>query len=148
MTVLDPVEAHDRALEATAAIVAAINPGQLDLPTPCADFDVRALLGHLVGGNRRFVAVAHCEPAADVPPSAEVADDQWLDAYCETAAAVAAGWQDPALLEKPAMLPIGEVPGTLALGVHTVETIVHGWDLATATDQPATIDTELCEVAW
>ena len=45
-------------------------------------------------------------------------------------------------------LPFGEVPGAVALGIHTVEAIVHGWDLATATGQPAAIDPELCAVAW
>ena len=145
---IDPIDAHDRALDTTSAIIAGIDRDQLDLPTPCDDFNVRALLGHLVGGNLRFLAVAHGEPGTNVPARADAADDQWLDAYRESAAAVAAAWQDRALLEKPAVLPFGEVPGAVALGIHTVEAIVHGWDLATATGQPAAIDPELCAVAW
>jgi uncharacterized protein (TIGR03086 family) len=145
---IDSIDAHDRALDAATAIIANIDRDQLDLPTPCDDFDVRALLGHLVAGNRRFLAVAHGEPAISVPLDVDAADDQWLVAYRDSAAAVAAAWHDQALLEEPAVLPFGEVPGAVALGIHTVEAIVHGWDLAIATGQPATIEPELCEVAW
>ncbi len=45
-------------------------------------------------------------------------------------------------------LPFGAVPGAVALGVHTVEAIVHGWDLARATGQPTELDPDLCAVAW
>ena len=45
-------------------------------------------------------------------------------------------------------LPFGDFPGAIALGIHTVEAIVHGWDLAKATGQSTEIEPELYEVAW
>ena len=42
---------HNRALDAAGEVVAGIAAGQLDLPTPDADWDVRALLNHVIAGN-------------------------------------------------------------------------------------------------
>ncbi|HTX29500.1 MAG TPA: maleylpyruvate isomerase N-terminal domain-containing protein [Streptosporangiaceae bacterium] len=38
----------------TETIVAAVRPDQLGLPTPCSEYDVRALLSHTVGGLNRI----------------------------------------------------------------------------------------------
>ena len=43
----DTVTLLERALDQTAAIIAAIPPSQSGLPTPCPDWDVRALVRHL-----------------------------------------------------------------------------------------------------
>jgi len=61
---------------------------------------------------------------------------------------LAEAWSDPAVLERTVHLPFGDFPGAFALGIHTVETVVHGWDLAKATGQPTEVDPELCAVAW
>jgi uncharacterized protein (TIGR03086 family) len=146
---MDIIKLHDRALEATTAIVANVDPGQFGAPTPCDDFDVRALLNHMIGGNYRFVKIAQGEPGQAVPATGDfVRDDGPLTAYRESAAAVSEAWSDPVALERTAHLPFGDFPGAFALGIHTVEAIVHGWDLAKATGQPTEIDPELHAVAW
>ena len=145
---MDAIELHDRALAATTAIVANVDKSQFDEPTPCANFDVRTLLNHLVGVNYRFVQIAHGEPGAAVPATGDFVHDDALTPYRESAAALSEAWSDPLLLEKTVHMPFGDVPGAFALGVHTVEAIVHGWDLAKATGQPTEIEPELCAVAW
>ena len=55
--ITDPREIHQRAMAQTESIVAAVQPGQLGLPTPCTDYDVRALLSHTVGGLNRIALV-------------------------------------------------------------------------------------------
>lgn len=47
----DPRPFHHRALAETKAIVAAVRPGHLAQPTPCAEYDVRTLLSHIVGAQ-------------------------------------------------------------------------------------------------
>lgn len=141
---MDLVTAHHRALQATTSIVANVGYDSFALPTPCEQFDVRTLINHMIAG----IAVANGEPAASVPAMGDFVDQDALGPYRESADALAKGWSDPAALERTARLPIGDVPGIVALGVHTVETIAHGWDLAKATGQPTEVDAELCAVAW
>lgn len=145
---MDIIALHDRALAATAALVANVNAEQLADPTPCADFDVRTLLNHLVGGNYRFVKIAHGESGETVPLAGDFVHDDALTPYRASAAAMSQAWADPRLLEKTVHLPFGDFPGAFALGIHTVETIVHGWDLAKATGQPTEIEPDLYAGAW
>lgn len=139
---------HRQAMQSTTAIIAAIEPAQYALPTPCPAFTVRDLLAHLVSGNKRWVAMAHGEPAVAVPLVTDLADADAPAAYRETCDEVATAWADPALLDKLVQLPFADVTGAVALGVHTVETVVHGWDLAKATGQPTTIAPDLFAAAW
>ena len=42
---------HDAALDAAVAVVDEIPDGAWDDPTPCSDWTVRAIVGHLAWGN-------------------------------------------------------------------------------------------------
>lgn len=145
---MDLIGLHDRALAATTGLVANVRAEQFSNPTPCAELDVRALLNHLVAGNYRYVNIAHGEPAEPVPLTGDFVHGDALTPYRKSAAAVSQAWAEPILLERTVHLPFGAVPGAVALGVHTVEAIVHGWDLARATGQPTELDPDLCAVAW
>ena len=59
---MDIIGLHERAVDETARLVDGVGPEQLVLPTPCLDWDVRALLTHLVGGKIRWAALAKGEP--------------------------------------------------------------------------------------
>jgi len=144
---MDPVPLHDRALEAAVSIVANVKTAQLGLRTPCVDFDVRALINHMIEGNHRFTAIARGAPGSSVP-TPDLVRDGALGPFRESAEAVGAAWRDPAVLERTVRLPIGDVPGSYALSMHTVEAIVHGWDLSKATGQPTELDPQLHDLAW
>jgi len=145
---MESIRLHDRALEATTRIVGNVDRAQFARTTPCSEFDVRALLNHMIGGNHRFVKIAAGEPGDDVPAGGDYVRDEALTPYRESATAVSHAWSDPALLEKIVHLPFGDYPGSFAIGIHTVEVIVHGWDLAQATGQPSELDAALRTVAW
>src|SRR5215472_13964187 len=108
----DPREIHRRAMAQTESIVAAVEPGQLGLPTPCRQYDVRALLSHIVGGLARVaVAGEGGDPLARPARADGVADDGWLAAYREAAARARAAWADDAKLDAMVQVPWGKVPG-------------------------------------
>jgi uncharacterized protein (TIGR03086 family) len=145
--ITDPREIHQRAMAQTESIVAAVQPGQLGLPTPCTEYDVRALLSHTVGGLNRIALVGEGADALAVPARADgVPDDGWLAAYQRARARATAAWADDAKLDALVEVPWGKVPGRIAVSGYVQEILTHGWDLARATGQPTELDPELA--AW
>ncbi len=144
----DPREIHRRAMAQTESIVAAVGPGQLGLPTPCAEYDVRALLSHIVGGLNRVAIAGEGGDALARPARADdVPDDGWLATYRAAADRAAAAWADDAKLDALVELPWGKVPGRIAMAGYAQEILTHGWDLARATGQPTEGDPELASWA-
>ena len=122
MTQTDPREIHQQAMAQTELIVAAVEPGQLTLPTPCAGYDVRALLSHIVGGLNRIALMGEGADAMAVPPRADgVPDDGWLAAYRTARARVIAAWADDARLDALIEVPWGKVPGHIAVSGYVQE---------------------------
>jgi len=142
----DPRPLHRRAMAQTEPIVAAVSPAQLTLPTPCVEFDVRALLSHIVGGLNRIAIVGEGGDALARPARADgVPDDGWLAAYRAAVTRVTAAWADDATLDALVEVPWGKIPGRFAIAGYVQEILTHGWDLAKATGQPTEGDPEL---AW
>jgi len=141
---IDPRPLHRRAVAQTQPTVATVQTGQLGLPTPCPEFDVRALLSHIVGGLNRVAIVGEGGEALARPARVDgVPDDGWPAAYRAAAARAVAAWADDAKLDALVEVPWGKVPGRFALAGYIQEILAHGWDLARATAQPTEGDPEL-----
>ena len=145
---MDPRPLHRRAIAQTEAVVAAVSPAQFDLSTPCSEYDVRALLSHIVGGLNRVAIVGEGGDALARPARADgVPDDGWLAAYRAAADRAVAAWADDAGLDALVEVPWGKIPGRFALVGYVQEVLTHGWDLAKATAQPTEGDPELARWA-
>lgn len=138
------LETYQRELQRTSRIVAAVDPDRLDAATPCAAWDVRALLGHLVGATEMYGA-GGLAPGATFAPAVVRAD--FAGAYDRAAKAAWETMSAPGAMERTFRLPPGALPGSVVLGIALTEAVVHGWDLATATGRPATIDPATAEQA-
>jgi uncharacterized protein (TIGR03086 family) len=141
----DPIDQLSRSIDQTGAIISRISPDQATLPTPCSDWDVSALVEHVVQDLRRFTARAsrgEQEPAAEAQ-----AGDDWTGAYREASDELLAAWRREGALEGTVKLPIGEVPATWFVGQAIADLVVHGWDLAMATGQSTELDPELGRLA-
>ena len=141
----DPRPLHRRAIAQTETAVAAVSADQLTLPTPCTEYDVRALLSHIIGGLTRAALVGEGDPDALARPAVVdgVPDDGWPAAYRAAAARATAAWADDVKLDTLVEVPWGKVPGRFALAGYVQEILAHGWDLAQATGQPTESDPEL-----
>jgi uncharacterized protein (TIGR03086 family) len=131
----DPRSVFAAAVATGGSVIAAVAPDQLDLPTPCEDFTIRELLGHLVSVLDRVAVLGRGEnpfaPGTEhVLP--ELADDAWSAAWTQGAHRVQEVWSHDAVLERPMTLPWMTAPGAAVLGSYTCELTVHTWDLATA----------------
>ncbi len=144
----DPRPLYSRALAFAADLVDGVRPDQLTDPTPCDEFDVRTLLGHLLTTARRARVIAGGGSVAEVPPVVtDVPDAELAATYRRDADAALAAWADDALLEELVSVPWGSVPGAGAIWGYLNETLVHGWDLAVATGQPSEADPDLAGAA-
>ncbi|MBD0689883.1 TIGR03086 family protein [Streptomyces sp. CBMA123] len=136
------VERIERAAATAGVLIAGIGPAQWKLPTPCADWDVTALVNHLVGGINLYVGrLTGTDPG-------RAHEDDWLGddpvaAYRAAAAADLAAWRRPGALDRTVTIALGELPGEFAATVHLTELAVHGADIAVATGQEKLLDTEL-----
>jgi uncharacterized protein (TIGR03086 family) len=125
------------ALEWVGGLMRATIPGQLDAPTPCEEFTVRGLMGHLIGTARRSAGTAQGISTRHIPQVVtDVADDDLAAAYESLARGIRSLWQ-PASGGDRVTAPWGSCTALEALRGFTVETVTHGWDLAVATGQPS-----------
>ncbi len=115
---------------------------QLDGPTPCPEYNVAALLDHLMGLSLAFAWAArkttaeHRATAGAPRPVAANLDPQWRTVLPHRLRDMVEAWRDPAgwdgMTEAGGVRLPGEVAGVVALD----ELVMHGWDLARATGQP------------
>ena len=140
----DPRPAYRTALTWAEAKVRGVDPAMLDRPTPCSEYDVRALLGHLVATVDRARVIAEGgDPRALPVVVTEVPDDGWAAVLATAVDKTTAAWSDDAVLDRAATVPWGEVPGRVALWGYIGEALVHGWDLAVATGQHTEADPDV-----
>jgi len=139
--------AFDRAVASTAGVVKSTPAGQMSAPTPCTAWDVRALLNHVIGtlwlaeGLFADHTPRHPMTPGGLPPG-DLAGDDPAAAYAEASAAALAAAAGDALT-RGHVTPLGQMPGPALAGFTTLDILVHGWDLATATGQPADLDGRL-----
>lgn len=139
----DPRELLDRALATAAETVALVRPEQLNGPTPCDDFDVRTLLGHLVEVADRIRALGvGDDPFGDVGVG-DVAGDGWAAAFADASKAARAAWADGTAMERTITLPWETGPGRQILVGYLSELTVHTWDLARAIGHEPAWDDEV-----
>jgi uncharacterized protein (TIGR03086 family) len=132
----DPRSRFGRTAAVGRQLVAAVRPDQLGLPTPCPDFDVQQLLGHLVVVLERVACLGRGENSLALPPVITgVADDGWVDRWTQAGHAVQAAWTDDAVLEREMVLPWAQLAGRDMLDLYLSELVVHLWDLARSTGQ-------------
>lgn len=115
---------------ALGAVVGGIAPDQLDRPTPCAEFTVRGVLEHMIGGATAFAAAYRGE----TPAEPDVRDP--LQGFGPALEDLAAAISAPGALDRTVAAPFGEVPGETFARFVVLDGLVHGWDMATATGQP------------
>jgi uncharacterized protein (TIGR03086 family) len=136
----------DRAVNQMEAIVVGVRSDQERLPTPCADWDVQALLSHVVRHSmpNLIVAASGGIPDWQAPPADVQAD--WVEAYRGAADELLSTWR-AADMDRMVDSAGGSAPLRGRADQQIAELAVHGWDLAKATGQDGPLDTALAEHA-
>jgi uncharacterized protein (TIGR03086 family) len=143
-----PVEqAHHRALDWTGQVIDGITDDQWTRPTPCEDWDVRTLANHVVAGNLWAAELARGATIDQV--GSRLDGDQLVPtpaaAYHASADLAAAAFEAPGALDAPCAVSYGPIPGSVYAGHRFLDVLLHGWDLAQATDQSVAMPEDLVE---
>ncbi|MDP9370241.1 MAG: maleylpyruvate isomerase family mycothiol-dependent enzyme [Chloroflexota bacterium] len=102
---MDVREAFDRSLAEVDALVGAVTPGQLGDPTPCAEWDVRALLNHLILVNLFYAAMAEGQPLP--PADTDFVGDDHVEAFRRSGRTVRAAFSRQGMQEQGYRFPWG-----------------------------------------
>jgi uncharacterized protein (TIGR03086 family) len=141
MTQPDLLDLFARTLQHTSGVVANIAPGLRTAPTPCSDWAVDNLLGHMVGGLRASVAFLDGTTADLSAMSGHpLPDDDHAGAFASTASASLAAHRAPGALAREIDAPPGRMPAGVFLNFTLMDMWVHSWDLARATGQDPDFD--------
>ena len=121
---LPPVSIADltRAFAMTRAIMANVTPGQYPDPTPCASWDVRALVNHIVTGSHWYASTIRSGDGTQPAPTRDYTEGDVLAAYDAGIEATTSNFRASGALERTITLPFGEFPGERFLGLATSET--------------------------
>ena len=138
-------EGFEQAVSVASGVLANVEPGQLDDPTPCASWKVRDLVNHLVGGSYFFAAATNGDGLGDGADAPDFASGDYRAAYTDGSKQAIAAFAAPGALERIVKVPFGEFPGVAWMGLATTDTFAHTWDLAKATGQSTDLAPELAE---
>jgi uncharacterized protein (TIGR03086 family) len=143
-------ELHRLGAERFDQQVQQISPDQWRAPTPCAEWDVRALVNHLVYENVWALDLMAGRTVAEVGDRHEgdlLGDDPKATWRTSRDAAVDAFAAADAL-ERTVHLSMGDVPGSEYLGQLTTDLTIHTWDLGKALGTDVDLDDELVSFVW
>ena len=150
----DPVAQLERVTRRTKEVASGVTQIQSTNATPCSEWTVLDLLNHLIGGLE-FTAGCIIGDVPDIRPNE--AESSYIG---ETDVAVLIGAYpvavdrvldiaaEPGVLERTAITPFGEMPVARIMMGTVLDQLVHCWDLARATGQDTTLDSEMVEFAY
>ena len=133
-----------------ADLVAGVPDGLLDAPTPCSDYRLGDLIHHIGGLALGFTAAARKDrgeaSGRRSKGDASQLGSDWRDRIPRDLATLAEAWRDPEAWSGMTRIVGLDMPGE-ATGVFALdELVVHGWDVAQASDQPYDCDPVSLEV--
>lgn len=118
-------------LDRVVELVDSFDEEEWSAPTPCDEWDVRAVVGHLLDVQQRFLANLTGEA---------VRTDA---AFRENVAMLTTAFQEEGALERVVPDRLGDVTGLTLLNILMMEHLAHGWDLAQAVGRDPSFDEEV-----
>ena len=135
-------------------VAASIEQSQAQDPTPCSEWDVCGLLNHLIGGLE-FTAGCITGDVPNIRPNEAESSYLGVTDVAVLARAYHAAVDrtlelaaNPGALDQTATTPFGEMPVERIMMGTVMDQLVHCWDLARATAQDTSLDTEMVEFAY
>lgn len=138
---MDPIDRIERATAFAGEKVEHVAPSDMSRPTPCSEFDVRALLNHMIG-NLGMLTVA-AEGAKSTLPEGDQFGSDPAGTYAERRNALLVALRTAGVLDRNWEMPFGSMPGQMMAGIAFMEHLTHGWDVAKASGQDTSMPADL-----
>ncbi len=132
------------AFDHTAGVLAGVTTEDLDRATPCTEWDVKRLVGHVIGVVTAMGFGARGEELPDVR-GVPLATDL-VAQFRAVAGATLSAWTARGT-EGLVNIGAGPMPVMAALSVNLIDTATHSWDIAVATGQDADLPDDLAVTA-
>ncbi len=138
---MSTLDALQDAIDAMQAVIDAspITDPEMAGSTPCSEFNVEQLVDHIMDTHQMLLSAA----GGEVPTST----GSWSERHAAVGAASLAQWSSRGT-DGTIDLGGNELPGAFALSLHTLETYIHAWDLATSLNRPFVPTEKLTEQMW
>lgn len=137
---MDP-QALAQTQKMAAGLIDSVTPEQLELPTPCATWNVGQLIDHLVGGQHWARSGVAGEPMTETGDGASQGD--FRASFADASQRCLDAFSKDGALDRTVNPGFGDMPATALLGLAITDTFTHAWDLATATGQDNNLAPEL-----
>jgi uncharacterized protein (TIGR03086 family) len=143
-------EVYRRAIEQFGQRVQEIGDDQWTNPTPCTEWDVRALVNHVVSEDMWVVPLLEGQTIEQVGTRLDgdlLGDDPkgaWKQTHADASNAVGA----EGVTERTVSLSRGPTPAGDYLREVAADNVIHTWDLAMGTGGDSKLDPELVTFAY
>jgi uncharacterized protein (TIGR03086 family) len=135
---LDLLDLYERASAWNVSKVS-VAADRLDGATPCDEWDVRTLLNHMLDTQNYFVNAARgtqAPPPSSPPP--ELLSDNPVEDFERSRNEIISAFSAQGVLDRTGP----------SLGIAFSDLLLHGWDLAKATDQDTKMPEGLADAAY
>ncbi len=142
------VELFTRSVQHFGAVVDRVPDDAWTGPTPCADWDVRALVNHVVGEGRWVVPLLEGKTVAEVGDAldGDLLGDAPAEAASTAGKAAVAALAEPGATTRTVHLSFGDFTAEEYAWQILADHVVHTWDLMVAVGGAAALDGRLVEV--
>lgn len=144
---MEVIDRYRRAASAYGQHVHQIGAHQWHQPTPCSEWEVRALVNHLVGENLWAVELfaGHTVTSVGSKFDGDLLGDDPVRVWDRSAAAALAAIETPGAMESKVHLSFGDFSGAEYTDQLFADMLVHGWDLARAIGAEERLDADLVD---
>jgi uncharacterized protein (TIGR03086 family) len=135
---IDELSCAEATLAVLQNVLRGLDSSDLTKQTACTEYTVAQLADHLLTGMTRIGAAADAQMPQrdlDAPLETQVAD---------AADAVLEAWRRKGV-EGTVELASTQLPAVAAVGILSVEFLVHAWDFAMATDRHVVVSEPVCD---
>ncbi len=141
---MDAKTAMEQTNQLVTGLIGGLTPEHREVSTPCDEWTVHDLLGHMCGGAHMVAGGMQGQAPPEEMPDflADGPAAGWAAAAAHLAEAAT-----PEALAATHQMPFGETSGEMAVAVITADHVTHAWDLARATGQDLSLSDDLAQFA-